>query len=132
VDKGLSVDAIYLDFDKQFDMVPHGRLMSKFIGCGVDGKVYNWINNLLNGREQRVVIDSIHSDWCSVLSGIPQGSVLGPLLFVIYINNIEININNVLLKFADDTNIFDAVADTNAIESFRSDLRRLYEWSNHL
>jgi len=92
--------------------------------------VHNWINNWLNGREQRVVINSIHSDWCAILSGIPQGSVLGPLFFVIYINEIDININNVILKFADDTKIFDAVADTDAIESLRSDLRRLYEWSN--
>jgi len=58
------------------------------------------------------------------------GSVPGPLFFIIYINDIDININNVILKFADDTKIFAAVADTNAIESLRSDLRRLYEWSN--
>jgi len=73
-----------------------------------------------------VVINGIHSDWCEVLSAIPQGSVLGPLLFVIYNNDINININNVILKIVDDTKIFAAVADTNAIESLRSDLRRLY------
>jgi len=77
-----------------------------------------------------VVINGIHSDWYAVLSGIPQGSVLGPLLFVIYINNIGININNVILKFADDTKLFATVADTIAIESMRSNLRKLYEWSN--
>jgi len=127
VDEGLSVDAIYLDFKKAFDKVPHG--MSKVRGCGVDGKEYNWINNWLNGREQRVVINGIHSDWCAVLSGIPQGSILGPLLFVIYVNDIDININNVILKFVDDTKIFAAVADSNDVELLRSDLRRLYEWS---
>jgi len=81
----------------------------------------------LNGREQRVVINDIHSDWSAVLSGIPQGSVLGPLIFVIYINDLDININNVILKFADDTKIFAAVADSKAIETLRSGLRRLYE-----
>jgi len=130
VDVGLPVDAIYLDFKKAFDKVPHGRLMSKIRGCGVDDKVYNWINNWLNGREQRVVIKGIHSDWCAVLIGIPQESVLGPLLFVIYINDVDISINNVILKFVDDTKIFAAVADSNAIESLRSELRRLYKWSN--
>jgi len=110
--------------------VPHGRLMSKVRGCGVDGKVYNWINNWLNGREQKVVINGINSDWCAVLSGIPQRSVLGPLLFVIYINDIDININNVILKYVEDSKLFAAAADSNAIESLRSDLRRLYEWSN--
>jgi len=64
-----------------------------------------------------VVINGIHSDWCAVLIGIQQGSVLGPLLFVIYINDVDININ----KFSDDTKLFAAVADTNAIESLRSD-----------
>jgi len=62
VDKGLPVDAIYLDFKKALDKVPHGRLMSKVRGCGVDGKVYNWNNNWLNGMEHRVVINGIHSD----------------------------------------------------------------------
>jgi len=109
-----------------FGLSKHGVTNVERRGCGVDGKVYNWINNWSNGREQRVVINGIHSDWCEVLSGIPQGSVLGLLLFVIYINDIDINITNAILKFADDTKIFAAVADTNAIESLRSDPRRLY------
>ena len=82
VDKGLPVDAIYLDFKKAFDKVPHSRLMLKVGGCGVGGRVYDWIKNWLNGREQRVILNGKYSDWCYVLSGIPQGSVLGPILFV--------------------------------------------------
>ena len=76
--------------------------MSKVEGCGVGGKVYNWIKNCLNGREQRVIINGKHSDWCIVLSGIPQGSVLGPILFVVYINDIDRNINSVIRKFKHD------------------------------
>ena len=92
--------------------------------------MFYWIKNWLNDREQRVIINGKHSDWCSVLSGIPQGSVLGPILFVVYINDIDRNINNVLLKFADDTKLFAVVKDPVSIESLRSDLKRLYEWSN--
>ena len=77
--------------------------MSKVEGCG---KVYNWIKNWLNDREQRGIINGKHSDWCNVFSGIRQGSVLGTILFVVYINNSDRNINNVILKFADDTKLF--------------------------
>jgi len=80
----------------------------------------------MNGREQRLVINGIHSDWCAVLSGIPLGSVLGPLqLLVIHINDIDSHINNVIHKFADDTQIVAAAAVTNADESLRSDIRML-------
>ena len=78
-----------------------------------------------------MIINGKQSDWCNVLSGIPQGSVLGPILFVVYINDIDRNINNVILKFADDTKLFAVVKDSVYIESLRSDLKRLYEWSNN-
>jgi len=117
----------YLEYTKYFNI----RIRPAMCNWRLFVTHFNKHNNSwLNSREQRVVINGIHSDRCAVLSGIPQGSVLGTLLFVIYINNIDININNVILKFADDTKMFAAVADTNAIESLRSDLRRLYEWSN--
>ena len=92
--------------------------------------MYNWIKNWLDGREQRVIIIGKHSDWCNVLSGILQGSVLGPILFFVYINDINRNIYNVILEFADDTKLFAVVKDSVSIESLRSDLKRLYEWSN--
>ena len=69
--------------------------MSKVGGCGVGGRVYNWIMNWLNGREQTVIIYGKHSDWCYVLGDIPQGSVLDPILVVVYINGIDRTVNNV-------------------------------------
>jgi len=70
------------------------------------------------------------SDWCNILSGVPQGSVLGPLLFVIYINDIEEVVNSKLLKFADDTKIFNKVNSVEKVENLRTDLRSLVSWSN--
>ena len=70
------------------------------------------------------------SDWCNILSGVPQGSVLGPLLFVIYINDIDEVVNSKLLKFADDTKIFNKVNSVEKVENLRTDLRSLVSWSN--
>ena len=106
IDEGLPVDAIYLDFSKAFDRVPHRRLAMKLSTHGIGGDVNRWITEWLLGRVQRVVINGPSSGWSPVKGGAPQGSVLGPIIFVIYINDIDEEVCNNLLKFAGDTKLF--------------------------
>ena len=89
LDEGKNVDIIYLDFTKAFDKVPHHRLIGKVASMGVEGRVKDWIQQWLEGRKQRVVINGRYSDWTEVSSGVTQGSVFGPTLFHMFINDME-------------------------------------------
>ena len=104
MDEGPPVDVIYLDFQKAFDKVPHQRLKLKAHGMG--NSIINWIEQWLTDRRQRVVVDEEVSSWKSVLSGVPQGSVLGPILFLVYIDDLAEGVTGKILKFADDTKLF--------------------------
>ena len=87
LDKKNSIDVIYLDFQKTFDNVPHKRLIHKLKGYGISGNLLLWIEDFLHERKQRVVLNGQSSSWTEVIRGIQQGSVLGPILFTIYIND---------------------------------------------
>ena len=101
------MDAIYLDYAKAFDTVPHKRLLAKLSGYGIGGKLLKWIAASLEGRRQRVIVNGSKSPWTyRVTNGIPQGSVLGPLLFVGYVNDMPENITSTAYMFADDSKVY--------------------------
>jgi hypothetical protein len=129
LDAGKDVDIVYLDYAKAFDKVPHARLIDKLRALGVDGKVAAWVKEWLNNRRQRVVINGQASEWASVSSGVPQGSILGPLLFLVFINHLEDNMLTNVLKFADDTKIYCDVSDPEGQERLQHDLDTAEKWS---
>lgn len=128
-DESKAVDVIYLDFQKAFDKVPHKRLLAKLKAHGIDGSVLKWIENWLSNRKQRVVINGKESNWINVTSGVPQGSVLGPVLFLIYINDIDEGITCILSKFADDTKIASTVVSRDQVNEMQNNLNRLSDWA---
>ena len=128
-DHSRAIDILYLDFQKAFDKVPHKRLMRKVRSLGIQGKVADWIEDWLSDRKQRVVINGSSSSWKSVTSGVPQGSVLGPILFIIYINDIDLGLTSKLSKFADDTKMGINANNDEAIANLKSDLKKVEEWS---
>ena len=129
IDVGSPVDIIYLDFQKAFDKVPHQRLLLKLKAHGIGDSITDWIEQWLTDRRQRVVVDGEVSNWKSVLSGVPQGSVLGPILFLIYINDLDNSITSNVLKFADDTKLFRKVNTDGDKQHLQNDLDRLVKWS---
>ena len=129
IDEGLPVDAIYLDFSKAFDWVPHCWLAMKLNTHGIGNR---WITERLLGRVQRVVINGTSSRWSPVKSGVSQESVLGAILFVIYINDINEGVCNNILKFADDTKLFSWIASSKDAEVLQRNLNTMHrcnvEW----
>jgi len=130
-DAGENVDVIFLDFSKAFDKVPHCKLLSKLEGLGVKGKTLTWIKNWLAGREQRVIVNGQESPWEEVKSGVPQGSLLGPVLFSVYINDIDLLVEliTLLIKFADDTKLANTIRCDEDRQRLQDCLDALMEWA---
>ena len=118
---------VYLDFKKAFDSVPHQRLLSKLAVYGITGNIFKWIKDFLTNRHQRVRVGNHYSPMTEVLSGIPQGSVLGPILFTIFINDLPNCIQSCCKVFADDTKIYDSTDNAGRIQD---DIIRLQRWSD--
>jgi ribonuclease P/MRP protein subunit RPP40 len=129
VDKGGEADVLYLDFQKAFDKVAHERLFIKLNALGFEGKLLEWLKSWLTGRKQRVVIDGDRSEWAEVTSGVPQGSVLGPILFLVFINDIDEGLSNKLFKFADDIKLLGQGHSMEQKREIQSDLQKLLDWS---
>ena len=123
------VDTFILDFEKAFDTPPHELLKSKLFGYGIGGKTLKWIDSFLCFRQQRVVVNGVKSDWAPVLSGVPQGTVLGPLLFSLYINDISSDIESEIRLFADDCVCYREIKDEKDTMKLQRDIDRLGSWA---
>ena len=123
------VEMIVLDFSKAFDKVPHKRLMKKLWNYGVRGKTHSWIQSFLTTRQQRVAVDGENSDWVSVDSGVPQGTVLGPTLFLAFINDLVRAAKHSQVRlFADDCVLYREVKNQEDCELLQADLENLEKW----
>ena len=129
-DNGIAVDQIFLDLQKAFDTVPHQRLLFKIKKMGINGKIYAWIESFLMDRYQRVAVNQENSNWCKVKSGVPQGSVLGPILFILFVNDLPEVIEALCSIFADDTKVADEVSNIEDAERLQEDLKKLQEWTH--
>ena len=128
-DLGNRMDISILDFSKAFDMVSHRRLMSKLDHYGIRGNIHKWISSFLNNRNQKVVIDGYSSDTISVDSGVPQGSVLGPILFLVFINDLPDLVKSQCRLFADDCLLYNEIQTLNDSLQLQKDLKLLENWA---
>ena len=124
------VDVLVLDFSKAFDTVPHERLLHKLELYGIDGDLHSWIRSFLTSRSQSVVIDGCHSQEDRVLSGVPQGTVLGPLLFLCHINDLPrvVDTQTAVRLFADDCLLYRSIQSPEDHLQLQRDLNALAEW----
>ena len=132
LDDGKEVRVVFCDISKAFDRVWHRGLLFKLRRMGICGPLLNWFQSYLNNRLQRVALEGCVSDYREIKAGVPQGSILGPLLFLIYINDIVNDINSCIRLFADDTSLYLIVEDpAMAADLMNSDLEKIHKWSEN-
>ena len=129
LDENVPVDAAYLDFKKAFDSVPHRRLLSKLSGYGIGGELLSWIEDFLTNRSQCVTINGVSSEKVPVTSGVPQGSVLGPTLFIFYINDLPSVATAPIKIFADDAKNHKSIDDEDDQVLLQNSINYLVNWS---
>ena len=130
LDEGKEVRAVFLDISKAFDRVWHKGLLFKLKQAGINSTLLQWLSSYLSDRKQRVLIPGGSSSWLPIKAGVPQGSILGPLLFLIYINDIVLNVNSTVRLLADNTSLYLIVDNpTEAARCLNSDLELMYQWA---
>ena len=128
--EGSEIRAVFLDISKAFDRVWHRGLIAKLRSIGVEGNLLNRLISYLSCRKQRVIIEGVHSDWCNIEAGVPQGSIRGPLLFLIYINDLPTTITSNCFVFADDCFLLEKVQSPGDCNSkLNHDLRSISDWA---
>ena len=130
LDAGIGVDVVYLDYRKAFDTVPHKRLIRKLGSMGLGRGTVGWILDFLSDRRMRVQVNGSFSSWREVCSGVPQGSVLGPLLFLLFVNDLPDWIRTNIRLFADDAKLWKEISCLEDREELQADLDRLRRWSD--
>lgn len=129
LDNRNDVCMVFLDISKAFDKVFHEGLLFKLRQLGIEGNLFNWIESYLLNRQQRVIINGQSSDIKTINAGVPQGSILGPLLFLVFINDITRNIHSKIYLYADDTSLFREITSQADLGILNSDLSKLWSWS---
>ena len=128
-DSGKQTDVILMDIAKAFDTVPHSRLRHKLQWYSIVGNIYQWISSFLRDCYQRVTIDNVLSDLVAVTSGVPQRTILGPILFIIYMNDVVDNIKHSKIRlFADNIILYTEIMSVSDVQQLQEDLQSLQLW----
>ena len=131
LEAGDNIDCIYLDFAKAYDKVDHGILLKKMKMLGITGSLGRWILNFLSGRGQQTMVKGRKSETFPLISGVPQGSVMGPLLFLIFIGDISEGVSASILVYVDDSKVKSKVKSPEDVEVLQEELNKIYSWEQN-